>query len=157
MSEPTNEFSNAWSNSWQIPTYSAPVNVSGSSNPLGFSLDESNNMIGSAIANASAPIATPNQNDWLTMRAFLGGYDNAGNFQSGWGKDMWGGIQGLAGLYGAYKQMGFAEDANRMAQQNFALNKQSYNNQLADRQMLRAANNPNAISVDDYMAKYGVA
>lgn len=80
--------------------------------------------------------------------------------KQGWGGLALGGAQALGSLYMGMKQYQQAKD--QLAFQKDAFNKQYAANQsltnsrLEDRQARRVLENPNATSVADYMAKWGV-
>lgn len=69
-------------------------------------------------------------------------------------------IQGLAGLYGAYNQSKATNQQLSLARDQYNTNLANYrkttNADMSDRQARRVAANPNAESVNSYMAKWGV-
>lgn len=69
-------------------------------------------------------------------------------------------IQGLAGLYGAYNQAKATNQQLSLARDQYNTNLANYrkttNADMSDRQARRVAANPNAESVNSYMAKWGV-
>lgn len=87
--------------------------------------------------------------------------DKLRDFNSQYGSTIMGGLQGAAGLWGAFNGM----QQNKLVKQqmanslnqwnkNYANQVASYNTRLEDRQRARLGANPNAYeSVDSYMAK----
>ena len=83
------------------------------------------------------------------------------DFNSQYGSTIMGGLQGAAGLWGAYNGMQQnklikQQMANSLNQwnKNYANQVAAYNTRLEDRQRARVGANPNAYeSVDSYMAK----
>lgn len=93
---------------------------------------------------------------------YVPGYaDKFRDFNSQYGSTIMGGLQGAAGLWGAYNGMQQnklikQQMANSLNQwnKNYANQVASYNTSLEDRQRARVGANPNAYeSVDSYMAK----
>ena len=70
-----------------------------------------------------------------------------------------GAINGLSSLYSGNKQMGMYKDQMNEQRRQWNLNYnnqvQALNEQRSDRQRQRVAANPNAESVESYMAKWG--
>ena len=87
--------------------------------------------------------------------------DKLRDFNSQYGSTIMGGLQGAAGLWGAYNGMQQnklvkQQMANSLNQWNksYANQVASYNTRLEDRQRARVGSNPNAYeSVDSYMQK----
>ena len=88
-------------------------------------------------------------------------WDKFRYFNSKYGSTIVGGLQGAAGLWGAYNGMQQTklvkqQMANSLNQwnKNYANQVASYNTRLEDRQNARVSANPDAYeSVDSYMAK----
>lgn len=91
---------------------------------------------------------------------FLTTKDKNGMETQGWGGMALGGLQGLGNLYLGLQQYGLAKDSLAFQKdkyaQDYAAQKGLTNAQLSDRQARRVIENPNATSVADYMAKYGI-
>lgn len=105
--------------------------------------------------------------DWFTnfgkgLRdvGFLGYKDKDGNQFQGWGMPVINTAFGLGNLYLALKNYGIAKDTLKSQKdafnKNYAAQRNLINSSLEDRQRRRVQENPNAMPVDQYMAKYGV-
>jgi hypothetical protein len=95
------------------------------------------------------------------QRAVLGGRDQKGNQEMGFGGLAIGGISALGNLYMGMKQYGLAKDQLNFQKSSFERNweasKSTTNSALEDRQKARVASNPGAYeSVGSYMGKYGI-
>jgi hypothetical protein len=105
--------------------------------------------------------------DWFTRfgerlrdSGFLGYKDVQGNQFQGWGMPVINTAFGLGNLYLALKNYGIAEDSLKFQKdafnKNYAAQRNIINSSLEDRQRRRVQENPNAMPVDEYMARYGV-
>lgn len=91
----------------------------------------------------------------------LGSFDpKTGIKTEGWAGPAVGVATGLMNGFLGMQQYGLAKDAFEQSKsqfnQNFDANRGITNGRLADRQARRVKEDPNATSVADYMAKYGV-
>lgn len=97
------------------------------------------------------------------FKGFQPQYNDKGVMTSqGWGGAAMGIGQGLFNAYMGMKQYGLYKDqlaeSKRQFELNFDAQRRTTNAALADRQAARVAFNPNnAMSVADYMAKYGIS
>lgn len=100
--------------------------------------------------------------DWFKTSGFQNQYNADGRLTGqGWGSAAMGIGQGLFNAYMGMKQYGLYKDqlaeSKRQFELNFDAQRRTTNAALADRQAARVAFNPNnAMSVADYMAKYGI-
>lgn len=96
----------------------------------------------------------------LRDSGFLGYKDVKGNQFQGWGMPLINTAFGLGNLYLALKNYGIAKDTLKTQKdafyKNYNAQRNLINSSLEDRQRRRVQENPNAIPVDQYMAKYGV-
>jgi hypothetical protein len=99
--------------------------------------------------------------NWFRDSGFLGGNDEFGNFQQGWGGMAIGGLQAGANLFMGMKQYGLAKkqlsEGKRQFDLNYGAQKQTINTQLEDRQKARVASNAGAYeATDSYMARNAI-
>lgn len=99
--------------------------------------------------------------NWFRDSGFLGGNDEFGNFQQGWGGMAIGGLQAGANLFMGMKQYGLAKkqlaEGRRQFDLNYGAQKQTINTQLEDRQKARVASNAGAYeATDSYMARNAI-
>lgn len=96
------------------------------------------------------------------IQSMAGYKDKFGNMAGGWGGGALDLLNSGFNVYGGLKQLGLAEDQLDFQKgafsKNFEAQAKSTNAALEDRQRARIHNNPNGnfMSVEDYMAKYGV-
>lgn len=100
-------------------------------------------------------------NSALQRNGVLGSLDaKTGLKTDGWGSMALGTASGLANLWMGMKNYGLMKDQFNFQKdsfnKNYAVQKNLTNSQLSDRQARRVLENPNATSVADYMAQYGV-
>ena len=153
------------SNSFQ----QAPILTPGTNKYLMSGADNDSQYI-AALPSLASPTEIAKQkgwSDWLPfqrqidpenmsfMDKMVGGYDKQGNKYMGAGSTIFGLGKGAMDTWLGLKQLNLAEDSldfeKQAFSQQFANQARLTNAQLRDRQMRRVQENPNAMSVDEYM------
>jgi hypothetical protein len=122
-----------------------------------YSMDPSLGSVGTAVAPVAGAI-DPNQ--FSSLQKWMGGTNAAGAQTMGYIPTALGiGNIGLNAFMGM-KQYGLAKDQFNLQKEafnkNYALQKKTLNNTMANRARANAAANPNAMSEAEYMSKYGL-
>jgi hypothetical protein len=105
----------------------------------------------------------PDNGSWSDMfsgDSMFGGTDAQGNKSGGWVSPTLNLGLGAMDAWTSYKQLGLAEDTLDFQRDSFSKEFENQtsltNTELSDRQAQRVAANPNAQSVDSYMAEHGI-